>query len=154
MATTPVTVTARRQLTATPAALFATLVDPVRMAAVKGITKVTVLKEGTDGPQSVGTQRRVGLPGGAYLVEEFADLDAPTRFDYKLLAASTPLDHRFGRIEFVRRGAVTEATWTSTYVVPVPLVGAALTQASRPLIKAAFHTALGAIDAAALKATA
>lgn len=112
------TVEVRRRLRARPEELFATLLDPDRLARVRGIADVTVLEEGPTGPLGAGTVRRVDLGGGQYLVEELVALSDPFRFDYRLRDPSLPVDHRFGRIEFHPDGEGTEATWTSVFTVP------------------------------------
>ena len=143
----PVTVTAHRHLKATPEQLFSVVLDSSKLARVAGVAKVEVISAGPDGPMSVGTTRRVQLVGGLYLIEEFVGLDAPHTFDYRLHTTSAPVDHRFGRISFHRVGDITEGTWSSTYAIPVPRLGAVATHTSRPAIKAAFFAALGALDA-------
>ncbi|MFT4263182.1 MAG: SRPBCC family protein [Nocardioides sp.] len=143
-----ITVTVRRRLEAPAAALFDVLVDPARFATVRGVRSVEILRSGRDGDRSVGTVRRVDLVAG-HLVEEIVGLEAPARFDYLIRGASVPFDHRFGRIELADRGDHTEAAWTSTVALGRPPVGAALGVAARPVLRAAFATALGEMDRAA-----
>lgn len=147
----PRTVVVRRRLRATPEALLATLADPDSLARVRGVSSVTVSWPGAEGPASVGTVRRVELLGGAFLTEEIVDLDPAGRFDYLIVDASIPFDHQFGRIEFRRAGERTLATWTTTYAVRSAALSTLLTRASGPAVHAAFHTALGALDAQAAK---
>jgi hypothetical protein len=147
------TVEVRRRLKARPGELFATLLDPELLASVRGVSDVSVLTEGPDGPRSAGTVRRVGLVGGPYLVEELVALSAPFRFDYRLRETSVPVDHRFGRIELRAAGDGTEATWTSVFSLPGrfgPLVQPFGGLASR----VAFGLALAGLDRAALGARA
>lgn len=112
------TVEVRRRLHSRPEDLFDTLLEPGRLAQVRGIADVTVLEEGPTGPLGAGTVRRVDLGGGQYLVEELVALSHPFRFDYRLRDASLPVDHHFGRIEFHPDGAGSAATWTSVFTVP------------------------------------
>lgn len=112
------TVEVRRRLRARPEQLYATLLDPDRLARVRGVADVTVLEEGPTGALGAGTVRRVGLGGGQFLVEELVALSDPFRFDYRLRDASFPVDHRFGRIEFHPDGDGTAAVWTSVFTVP------------------------------------
>lgn len=142
----PVTVTAHRTVRATPQQLFDTLVDSKRLARVRGVAEVRVMREGAAGPMSAGTRRRVRLHGGLFLVEEFVALEAPHTFDYRLLEASAPLDHRSGRVSFTAADDGTHASWTSTYDLPVPVVGGVVSRLSRPFVHVAFAVALSALD--------
>lgn len=142
------TAVVRRQLKAPAQALFDTLADPGRLATVRGIKGVEVLRAGPEGPVSVGTIRKVSLAAG-FLVEEIVGLEHGTRFDYLIRDASLPFDHRFGRIEFHDRGHHTEATWTTTVAFDRSVVGGMLGLASGPVLSLAFTAALREIDRAA-----
>lgn len=147
------TVTVRRRMRAPAAALFEVLTDPTRFARVRGISSVDILLPGSEGPSSVGTVRRVNLTVG-YLVEEFLDLQRPTRFDYRIRAATVPFEHRFGRIEFLERGDHTEGVWTSTVGFAVPVIGAGLALGANITCRVAFAAALREMDRVACAQTA
>lgn len=142
------TTTVRRRLKASAADLYATLTDPDRFAHVRGIRSVEVLQEGPNGPVSVGTVRRVNLAAG-FLTEEIVALEPGVRFDYLIRDAPVTFDHRFGRIEFHDRGDHTEAIWTSTFAVDLPVIGTVLAGFAAAGSYAAFVAALGEMDRAA-----
>lgn len=146
------TVTVRRRMQAPAAALFDVLTDPTNFAGVRGIRSVDILTAGLDGPSSVGTVRRVNL-GVGYLVEELVDLQAPSRFDYRIRAAAVPFEHRFGRIEFLERDGYTEGVWTSTVGFAVPVIGAGLAIGANITCRVAFAAALREMDRAACAQT-
>ncbi|MCL2544180.1 MAG: SRPBCC family protein [Nocardioidaceae bacterium] len=141
------TVTVRRRLGAPAADLFAVLTDPALFARVRGIRGVEVLKEGTGGPTSPGTVRRVSLAAG-FLTEEVVAAEG-TRFDYRIRDASVPFDHRFGRIEFHDRDGHTEAAWTSTLAFDQPVVAPLLASVAVAGSYVGFAAALHEIDRAA-----
>ncbi|MBO0842377.1 MAG: SRPBCC family protein [Nocardioides sp.] len=144
------TVTVKRRLKAPAAALYATLTDPDGFAGVRGVRSVEILKEGAEGPISVGTVRRVDLAAG-FLTEEIVALEPGTRFDYLIRDAPISFDHRFGRIEFHDRDGFTEAVWPSTFDfdLPVPVAGAVIAAVGAAGCHAAFAAALGEFDRAA-----
>lgn len=142
------TVEVRRRLQSPPEQLFATLLDPDRLARVRGVANVTVLEEGPAGPLGAGTVRRVGLGGGQFLVEQLVALSDPFRFDYRLRDASFPVDHRFGRIEFHPDGEGATARWTSVFTVPGRF-GRLLQPAGALGSRVGFTLALAGLDRAA-----
>ncbi|WP_370247427.1 SRPBCC family protein [Nocardioides sp.] len=145
------TAVTRRTLRAAPSEVFDVLTDPERFAQVRGIRHVTVLQEGPDGPRSTGTVRRIGFAPVGFMVEEFIAV-APYRFDYRLVAASLPLDHRAGTIEFLPGpDGGTQARWETTYALPLPLVGDVAGRAAAPVVARVFHTVLGELDRVALR---
>lgn len=110
-----------------------------RFAYVKRIREAAAGKDGK------GTQREVSY-GLGWFREEFTRFDRPHRMDYHIFESHPLLEHQTGRFELRRVAEGTEVVWSTTYMVPMPVLSGLVTAMTVPLFKTAFNAALLFVD--------
>ena len=114
-----------RRLTAPPEAVFEVLADHARYDRFDGIRRSELVKPGDPAPNGVGAVRWVWL-GPLRFEEEITAYEAPNRLDYLIRdVRGLPFRHQGGSIRLSPAGDGTEAVWTSSFEIPIPLIGAA-----------------------------
>jgi Polyketide cyclase / dehydrase and lipid transport len=79
--------------------------------------------------------------------EEITAFERPTRMDYLIEEINVPFEHEVGRITLTESEGGTEAVWTSTFRVPVRLIGGpAETLLWVPALKRGFRRILEDTD--------
>jgi uncharacterized protein YndB with AHSA1/START domain len=115
-----------RRLDAPPEAVFEIVSDHARYDRFDGIRRAELVKQGSPDRNGVGAVRWVWL-GPLRFQEEVTVFEPPSRLDYLITAVKTlPFRHEGGSIRLEPDGAGTHALWTSTFEIPIPLVGAGL----------------------------
>jgi uncharacterized protein YndB with AHSA1/START domain len=102
--------------------VFDAFTDHAALAQVPGIRSARVTTPGISEPNGVGAVREIDT-GVIWLQEKITTFDRPHRMEYRILASRPSADHRFGRVDFAETQQGTEITWTSTFAIPVPVVG-------------------------------
>lgn len=136
------TATAHCVIDAPPEAVFGWFADSCNLRRVPGILSVHV----QDGPSGVvGTTRTITTPA-LRATEEIITANAPELIEYRIRSAIPPLRHEDGTIQFRPAPRGTEVTWSSTFEVTVPVVGAALTAVLKTVLSTAFAGTLRTAD--------
>nr|WP_042193087.1 SRPBCC family protein [Kibdelosporangium sp. MJ126-NF4]CEL20551.1 hypothetical protein [Kibdelosporangium sp. MJ126-NF4]CTQ89462.1 hypothetical protein [Kibdelosporangium sp. MJ126-NF4] len=118
------TLTIRRRLKAPADYLFDSFADATRLARLKGVQRVDELTLGHHERYGVGMQRRVQFARGLWMQEEVLEYDRPDSWTYRIMAARVGgFHHESGRLLFDPLPSGTQVTWTTTFTVPIPLVG-------------------------------
>jgi uncharacterized protein YndB with AHSA1/START domain len=116
----------QRRLDASPEAVFEVLADHARYDRFDGVRRAELVNPGERDPNGLGTVRWVWL-GPLRFEEEITAFEPPTRFDYLIREVKTlPFRHDGGSIRLARVDGGTEAVWTSSFEIPIPVVGAFL----------------------------
>jgi uncharacterized protein YndB with AHSA1/START domain len=86
------------------------------------VRRAELLREGRPHPNGVGALRRVVI---APLVfeEEITAFERPVRMDYLIREINAPMEHEGGSMRFESTDTGTRVVWSSTYRVPLRLVG-------------------------------
>ena len=116
------TVTVRRKIAAPPERVFDLIADHAAYKRFRGIRGSELLSEGDPPPNGVGAMRRV-LIGPFRFEEEIEVYDRPSRMDYRIVRMNAPFDHKGGSIRLTEDDGETRAEWTSTFRVPVRVIG-------------------------------
>jgi uncharacterized protein YndB with AHSA1/START domain len=115
-----------RRLDAPPDAVFEVIADHARYDRFDGIRRSELVEPGGPVPNGLGAVRWIWL-GPLRFEEEITAFEPPHRLDYLIRDVRTlPLRHEGGSIQLAPDGAGTQAVWTSSFEVPVPLVGSAI----------------------------
>jgi hypothetical protein len=115
-----------RGLDAPPEALFEILADHARYDRFDGIRRSELIKPGDRDRNGLGAVRRIWI-GPLRFEEEITAYEPPGRLDYLIVdLRGIPFRHEGGSIQLKPNGRGTDAVWTSSFEVPVPLVGRAI----------------------------
>lgn len=115
-----------RQIDASPEAVFAVLADHARYDRFDGVRRSELVKQGAPAPNGLGAVRWVWL-GPLRFEEEVTAFEPPTRLDYLIRdVRGLAMSHEGGSIRLSPAGTGTEAVWTSTFEVPLPVIGGAI----------------------------
>ncbi len=115
-----------RRLDAQPEAVFEIVADHARYDRFDGIRRSELVEPGDPDPNGLGAVRWVWL-GPFRFEEEITAFEPPTRLDYLIRDAKTlPFRHEGGSIRLAPDGTGTHAVWTSSFEIPIPLIGGAL----------------------------
>jgi uncharacterized protein YndB with AHSA1/START domain len=115
-----------RRLDAPPEAVFEIIADHARYERFDGIRRSELVKPGVPGPNGLGAIRWIWL-GPFRFEEEVTAFEPPLRLDYLITdVKGLPFRHEGGSIRLAPDGAGTLATWTSSFEIPIPLVGGAM----------------------------
>ena len=112
-----------RLLAAPPESVFEMVADHARYDRFDGIRRAELARPGEPAPNGVGAVRWVWI-GPLRFEEEVTAYEAPRRLDYVIRRVrALPFRHAGGSIRLEPEGAGTRAVWTSTFEIPIPLVG-------------------------------
>jgi uncharacterized protein YndB with AHSA1/START domain len=115
-----------RRLDAQPEAVFEIVADHARYDRFDGIRRSELVEPGDPDPNGLGAVRWVWL-GPFRFEEEITAFEPPTRLDYLIRDVKTlPFRHEGGSIRLAPDGTGTHAVWTSSFEIPIPLIGGAL----------------------------
>ncbi len=132
-------------------ALFAVLTDHEGYGRFRGVKKCELIRPGRDERNGLGAVRRVYLAGPTVLDEEIVAYDAANSYEYRIIRARPiPVKHTLGRVAFEALGANrTNVVWTSTFEIPIPLVGNAISERAAIQFARAFTATIFAATALA-----
>jgi hypothetical protein len=122
--------------------VWAFLIDYAGYARVPQVQGARVLRPGTSHAAGVGAIREITVLGSTF-EEEIVGFDPPRRLAYRI-TRSRPLrlEHRLGECELIERGGGTEVRWTTTFTVPIPIVGPRLAKVLRLVMQHTFNEIL------------
>jgi uncharacterized protein YndB with AHSA1/START domain len=116
----------QRRLDAAPEALFEVLADHARYDRFDGVRRAELVTPGEHDRNGLGAVRWVWL-GPLRFEEEVTAYEPPTRLDYLIRdVKGVPFRHEGGSIRLAGVDGGTEVVWTSTFEIPIPVVGALL----------------------------
>ena len=102
------------------------LTDHARYARFDGVRRAELVEPGDPAPNGLGAVRWVWL-GPLRFEEEITAFEPPTRLAYVIRhVRGLPFRHEGGNIELHPAESGTDAIWTSTFEIPIPVVGAAI----------------------------
>lgn len=116
------TIRVERQLDGPIEGIFEILSDHAAYDRFRGIRYSELLRPGDAEPNGVGAMRRVKL-GPLVFEEEITAFERPTRMDYVIRKLNVPFEHDGGSIRLEPRDGGTHALWTSTFRIPVAVIG-------------------------------
>lgn len=120
------TVQVERRLGAPPEAVFEVIADHARYDRFEGVRRSELVEPGDPDPNGLGAVRWVWL-GPLRFEEEITACEPPSRLDYLIREVKRlPFRHEGGSIRLTPDGAGTHAVWTSSFEIPIPLIGGAL----------------------------
>jgi len=116
-----------RHLDVSPEALFEVVADHARYDRFDGIRRAEVVKPGDADPNGLGAVRRIWI-GPLRFQEEITAYEPPSRLDYLIVdLRGVPFRHEGGSIRLSPAdGGGTDAVWTSSFEIPIPVLGPAL----------------------------
>ncbi|MFA9471052.1 MAG: SRPBCC family protein [Deltaproteobacteria bacterium] len=134
-------------------AVFAVLTDHEGYGRFPGVQKCELLRPGRDERNGLGALRRVHLGVPTVLDEEIVAYDAPRSFEYRVVRARPlPVKHTLGRIELEALSANrTKVVWTSTFEIPLPIIGKAISRRAAVQFTRAFGATIRTAAALAAK---
>ncbi len=86
------------------------------------VSKATLLREGRGERNGVGAVVRVRAMG-APVTWEIVTFEPPVCLEYRITKVLLPMRHEIGAVEFTTRGDGTDVRWTSSFEVPIPVIG-------------------------------
>jgi uncharacterized protein YndB with AHSA1/START domain len=117
------TIRVERRLDAPIEGVFDVLADHANYDRFGGIRRAELIRPGDKERNGVGALRRVWV-GPLVFDEEITAFERPTRLDYMIVRLNAPYRHEGGSIRLQpSEGGGTNAVWTSTSEIPVPIVG-------------------------------
>lgn len=130
--------------------LFAVFADHEDYGRFRGVKKCELIRPGRDERNGLGALRRVHLGGPTVLDEEIVAYDAPHSYEYRIVRARPlPVKHTLGRVELEALDANrTKVVWTSTFEIPIPIIGKAISERAAVQFTRAFEATI--LAAAAL----
>ena len=129
-----------RQIEAPPDAVFPVLADHAHYDRFDGVRRAELVEEGVPAPNGLGAVRWVWL-GPLRFEEQVTAFEPPVRLDYLIRdVRGLPFSHEGGSIRLSPTETGTDAVWTSSFEIPIPVIGAALDQVfARPLERGFAH---------------
>lgn len=115
-----------RRLDAPPDGVFEVIADHARYDRFPGVRRSELVKQGDPAPKGVGAVRRIWV-GPLRFEEEITAYEPPSRLDYLIREVKPlPFAHEGGSIRLTPDGAGTHVVWTSSFEIPIPVVGSLL----------------------------
>lgn len=110
-------------LDAPPEPVFDVIVDHARYERFRDINTSELVREGDPPPNGVGALRKIRAGTIFRFEEEITHYERPVRMDYLIKKTNFPFEHQGGSIRLNEAGGGTQVEWTSTFRIPVPVVG-------------------------------
>ena len=127
-----------RRLDAPPERVFEIVADHARYDRFDGIRRSELAEPGDPDRNGLGAVRWVWL-GPLRFEEEITAFEPPRRLDYRIREVKTlPFRHEGGSIRLEPDGAGTKAVWTSSFEIPIPLIGAAMDRVFKRQLERGF----------------
>ena len=140
------TVRVERTLKAPIERAFDLLTDHANYKQFRAVDDSKLVRIGNGERNGVGAIRwvRINL---LRFEEEITEFDRPTRMSYFIRKVNLPFEHGGGTIELSPAGEGTRAVWTSTFRVPIPVLGGAVERAVWvPALSRGFRRVLEDVD--------
>jgi uncharacterized protein YndB with AHSA1/START domain len=116
----------QRQLDAPPDAVFEILADHARYDRFDGVRRAELVIPGEHDRNGRGAVRWVWL-GPLRFEEEITAFEPPTQLDYQIREVrGLPFRHQGGSISLAPADGGTDVVWTSSFEIPIPVIGALL----------------------------
>ena len=136
------TIRVEKHLDAPPEALFEVLADHDGYDRFAGVRRAEVVTPGDPAPNGLGAMRRIWI-GPLRFEEKITAYEPPARLDYLIVdLRGVPFRHEGGSIRLTASGAGTDALWTSSFEIPIPLIGGALDWAFSARLERGFEQVL------------
>jgi uncharacterized protein YndB with AHSA1/START domain len=135
------TVTVERTINAPIEGVFDALTDHANYDSFRSVRSSELIREGSPDRNGVGAFRRV-VVGPLHFGEEITAYERPERMDYVIREINAPLEHEGGSIRCAPAGEGTHVVWTSTFGVPLRVVGGVAGWASAPMLRVGFASIL------------
>jgi uncharacterized protein YndB with AHSA1/START domain len=131
-----------RRLDAPPDGVFEIVADHARYDRFDGIRRSVLAKRGDPEANGLGAVRWVWL-GPLRFEEEITAFEPPWRLDYLITdVRELPFRHEGGSVRLEPDGTGTRAVWTSSFEIPIPLIGSAMDRAFKSLLERGFGSLL------------
>ncbi|MER6046343.1 SRPBCC family protein [Streptomyces sp. NPDC001793] len=142
------TLTVQRVIAAPIADVFGWCAATTNYTRTPFVLKARLARPGRGAPYGVGAVRLHTWVIG-WFRERITAYHPPYDFDYAVERSFPPARHELGRMTFTEVPGGTQVAWTTSFQVPLPLVGAALTRAlAKPVVAHVFGRILDAADTA------
>ena len=135
------TIEVRRTVDAPAARVFDLLADPTTYPRFPGVRAARLARPGAGVPHGVGAIREIDL-GPVRFTEEITGYDRPVRLDYVVIGSRPRSVHRGGTIVLHEDAGRTDVAWTSTFRIPLPVVGPVVTAIAARRLARAFDDAI------------
>jgi uncharacterized protein YndB with AHSA1/START domain len=134
-------ITAERTIRAPIGEVFDILTDHANYKDFPGIRDSELVREGDTDRDGVGALRPVFF-GPIRFEEEITAYERPARMDYLIVGINVPFEHRGGSMRFEDTGDGTRVVWTSTFRMPLPVVGGLAGAVAAPAARSGFARVL------------
>lgn len=112
-----------RTLDAPIEGMFDVLADHANYDRFRGIRRAELVRSGEKDANGVGALRRVWI-GPLVFDEEITAFERPNRLDYLIVKLNVPFTHEGGSIRLEPAdGGGTHVVWTSSFEIPIPVIG-------------------------------
>jgi uncharacterized protein YndB with AHSA1/START domain len=142
-----------RRIEAPIEGVFEALSDHAQYTRFRGIQRAELERPGDSEPNGLGAVRRIHS-GPLQFTEEITAFERPTRMDYRIVKLNIPFNHEGGSIRLSERDGATEVLWTSTFSIPIPLLGSPLAALSAAVLGNGFKQMLDRCGEIAVAGTA
>jgi len=139
------TVEVTRIIQAPREAVFDVLADHANYDRFRGSRRSELVKEGEPAPNGVGALRRI-LIGPLRFDEEITAYERPSRLDYLIVGLNVSFDHDGGQIRLSEVAGATRVDWTSTFRIPIPVIGRVQEFAWAPILRRGFRRVLEDVE--------
>lgn len=139
------TIVVKRTIKAPIEQVFDRLTDLANYESFPGVRRTRFVKEGLREKNGVGALREVDA-GVFWLQEEILGFERPRRMDYRIRQSRPGIRHEGGSMQFRQTAQGTEVTWSSTFAVPLPLLGGMAERIGERLSKLMFSAILRHVD--------
>jgi uncharacterized protein YndB with AHSA1/START domain len=127
-----------RRLDAPPEGVFENLADHARYDRFDGIRRSVLAERGNPEPNGLGAVRWLWV-GPLRFEEEITAFEPPSRLDYLITdVKALPFRHEGGSIRLEPDGTGTRAVWTSSFEIPIPLIGSAMDRVFKGQLERGF----------------
>ena len=116
------TIKVEKRIGAAPEAVFDLITDHAGWVRFRGVKSARLLSEGDPPPNGVGAVRRLGF-GPLEIDEEVTRYERPSRMDYLIVKLKLPFDHQGGTVLIHPDPEGSRVEWSSTFRVPVAVIG-------------------------------
>jgi len=112
-----------RRLDAPPEAVFEIVADHAHYDRFDGVSRSELVEPGDPDPNGLGAVRWIWV-GPLRFEEEITAFEPPSRMDYMIREVKPlPFRHDGGSIRLAPDGTGTNAVWTSSFEIPIPVIG-------------------------------
>jgi uncharacterized protein YndB with AHSA1/START domain len=139
------TIRVERRIDASPERVFELIADHANYDRFRAINKSELVREGEPPPNGVGAMRRIRV-GPIRFEEEITAYEPSSRMDYLIVRLNVPFDHRGGTMRLSEEEGGTRVEWTSTFRIPIPLVGGLQERIWAPILSRGFRRVLEDVE--------